>query len=81
MNNLITPPQNTDGVIFLKNKKQKPSTKEKNRRTEEIEMQGLGAFRTQAISQPDSKSELTNIAMPSENNVARARNWVNENKK
>ena len=65
----------------MKNRKQSPSTKEKNRRTEEIEIQSLGTFRTQAISQPDSKSELTNIAMPNEVNVKRARNWVNENKK
>jgi len=65
----------------MKNRKQSPSTKENNRRTEEIEIQSLGTFRTQAISQPDSKSELTNIAMPNEVNVKRARNWVNENKK
>ena len=41
----------------------------------------FGAYKTQAISQPDERQAKTHIAMPDEDNVSRARNWVDENKK
>lgn len=40
-----------------------------------------GRFITQAISQPDERQEKTGVAMPSDENVSRARNWVDENHK
>ena len=39
-----------------------------------------GAFITQAISQPDSKGK-GNVAMPNDNNVSDARDFIIENKK
>lgn len=36
-------------------------------------------YATQAISQPDKRQPKTGIAMPDEDNVERARNWVDEN--
>ena len=41
----------------------------------------LKAFETQAISQADKVQKKSGVALPSDENVERARNWVNENKK
>ena len=41
----------------------------------------LKIFETQAISQADDVKKDTKVALPNEENVERARNWVNENKK
>ncbi len=37
------------------------------------------AYATQAISQPDRRQPKTGVAMPDDENVERARNWVDEN--
>lgn len=42
---------------------------------------GHGTYRTQAISQADSRLEKSNVACPNDENVERARHWVNENHK
>lgn len=39
------------------------------------------AYQTQAISQPDSRKEGSNIAIPSNENVEYNKNFVDENKK
>ncbi len=36
-------------------------------------------FSTQAISQPDKRQPKTGVALPDDENVERARNWVDEN--
>ena len=41
----------------------------------------LGAFETQAISQADDLQPKTDVALPSDENVEQARDWVIENKK
>ncbi len=40
-----------------------------------------GGFATQAISQWDSRDSKTNMAIPNDANVTRAKNWVDENQK
>ncbi len=40
-----------------------------------------GTFVMSAISQKDHEQKDTKVALPSEHNVKRARDWVNENKK
>ena len=40
-----------------------------------------GTYQTQAISQADSRFVGSGAACPSDENVRRARNWVNENHK
>ena len=40
-----------------------------------------GAYATQAISQPDSREEGSNIAIPSDENVKYNKHFVDENKK
>ena len=39
------------------------------------------AYQTQAISQPDSREEGSNIAIPSDENVEYNKHFVDENKK
>ncbi len=39
------------------------------------------AFQTQAISQADHQQPQTHVALPDEENVKRARDWVIENEK
>jgi len=39
------------------------------------------AAATMAISQDDSRQQGTNLALPNDENVARARDWVDMNKK
>lgn len=39
------------------------------------------AYRTQAISQKDDALEVTDVALPDEDDVEEARDWVNFNKK
>lgn len=47
-----------------------------------IDKKGItGRFITQAISQPDRRQKKTGVAMPDDENVSRARNWVDENHK
>ena len=41
----------------------------------------LSTFRTQAISQPDSRGPKTNMAIPDDDNVALNKEWVEVNKK
>ena len=41
----------------------------------------IPVFLTQAISQRDQSHHETNAAMPDEENVIRAREWVQENQK
>lgn len=41
----------------------------------------LKAYQTQAISQADHHQSKTNIAIPNDENVERAKDWVDENKK
>ena len=43
--------------------------------------QEKSAFVTQAISQPDTRQEGTNVSLPSDENVREARAWVCHNKK
>lgn len=40
-----------------------------------------GAFQTQAISQADHRQPKTDMAMPNDENVTEAHEWVNENQK
>lgn len=40
-----------------------------------------GAYRTQAISQPDSRKEGSNVAIPDDENVEYNKKFVDENKK
>lgn len=40
-----------------------------------------GRYITQAISQPDRRQKKTGVALPDDENVSRARNWVDENHK
>lgn len=46
-----------------------------------LKKQENGSFIMSAISQKDHEQEGDNVALPSERNVKRARDWVNENKK
>ena len=39
------------------------------------------AYETHPISQPDSRKEGSNVALPDDENVERAKNFVDENKK
>ncbi|MBR5773447.1 MAG: DUF3787 domain-containing protein [Clostridia bacterium] len=40
-----------------------------------------GAYRTQAISQPDSRQEGSNVAIPDDENVELNKAFVDENQK
>ena len=53
------------------------NNKQKEKRTK----QTLKAYQTQAISQADHHQSKTNIAIPNDENVERAKDWVDENKK
>lgn len=39
----------------------------------------IGINETQPISQPDSREDGTNVAIPNDANVQRNKNWVDEN--
>ena len=39
------------------------------------------AYHYNAINQPDERQEKTNVAMPNDENVERAKNWVDFNEK
>lgn len=41
----------------------------------------LGAYKTQAISQPDSRAPKTNAAIPDDENVILNKEWVDFNEK
>ncbi|NLB37223.1 MAG: DUF3787 domain-containing protein [Clostridiales bacterium] len=40
-----------------------------------------GVYITQPISQPDSRQEKTNVALPNDDNVGYNKDWVDENGK
>ncbi|MFT8888701.1 MAG: DUF3787 domain-containing protein [Ethanoligenens sp.] len=46
-----------------------------------LKKQENGTFIMNAITQKDHEQEDTNVALPSEQNVKAARDWVNYNKK
>lgn len=46
-----------------------------------LKKQENGTFIMSAISQKDHEQEGTDVALPSEQNVKRARDWVNHNEK
>lgn len=41
----------------------------------------MKAFETMAIVQPDSRQEKTNVALPDDDSVSRAKEFVTENQK
>lgn len=43
--------------------------------------QTTNAFRTQAISQPNARQDKTGVALPDEENVKIAKDWVTTNQK
>lgn len=53
----------------------------KKKLSKQENQQTAKTFETQAISQADSRESKSSVALPSDENVEYARNWVNYNKK
>jgi len=60
-------------------KKYEDENKKKIRNSKDGNMTGV--YITQPISQPDSRQEKTNVAMPNDDNVSYNKDWVDENGK
>ena len=61
--------------------REKYSYKTKGEQNMKKKQKEYGAAKTQPISQPDRRGRDTNLAIPNDENVERAREFVIENKK